>query len=158
MSVLADIDVFVESQNIEACYRFGKPDRDKSQKTLCFLWTGKTARKFYLTRKNLTVLIAANIILRKIQKFLQMRIWHPWMSQLSTTAESWRAVVSFMVASQEMALSESSVGKKIDLWRFSTWISFMGFFLTLILVMQISWCLTSIEWLSAIKLLVCCLF
>ena len=30
ITVLADIDVSVKSQDIEACHRFGKPDRDKS--------------------------------------------------------------------------------------------------------------------------------
>ena len=97
------------------------------KKYLCGLWTGRTVRKYYSTRRNLAVLIAANTILRKIQKILQMRIWHPWMSQLPTTAERWSAVVSFMVASPEMALSELNVGKKINLWRFSTWINFVGF-------------------------------
>ena len=76
ISVLADIDVFVTSQDIDACHRFGKPDRDSHRKQLCLLWTGKTA-KFYLTRKNLAVLIAANTILHKIKKVLQRRIWHP---------------------------------------------------------------------------------
>ena len=28
--ILADVDVFVERHDIEACYRFGKLDRDKS--------------------------------------------------------------------------------------------------------------------------------
>ena len=64
MSVLADIDVSRESQDIEACHRFGKPDRDNHRKEFCSLWTGKTARKFYSTRKNLAVLIAANTILQ----------------------------------------------------------------------------------------------
>ena len=111
ISVLADIDVLVESQDVEACHRFDKPDRDKSQKT-------KNCKTFYLTRKNLAVLITANTILRKIQIFLQLRIWHTSMSQLPTTAEGWRAVISFMVGSREMALSELNVGKKIDLWNF----------------------------------------
>ena len=137
VSNLADIDVLVESQDIEACHRFGKPDRDNSQKTILDFVNRKTVRKFYLTRKNLAVLITANTILCKTQKFLQIRICHPRMSQLPTTAESWSAVVSFMVASQEMAFSQSNVRRKIDLWRFSIWISFMGFFLTLILEMQI---------------------
>ena len=44
ISVLADIDVSVESQHIEACHRFSKPDRDKSQNT--------TAR--FVNRKNCT--------------------------------------------------------------------------------------------------------
>ena len=33
ISVLAD-DVFVESQDIKACHRFGKPDRCNSQETI----------------------------------------------------------------------------------------------------------------------------
>ena len=33
ISVLVHIDFSTESQDIEACDRFGKPDRDKSQKT-----------------------------------------------------------------------------------------------------------------------------
>ena len=129
ISVLADIIVLVKNQNTESCHRFGKPDRYKSQKTIVHIVNKKTTRKFYLTRKNLEVLITANTILCKIQKFLQKRIWHPWMSQLPTTVECWSAVVSFKFASWEIALSESNVRKKIDLWRFFIWISFMGFFL-----------------------------
>ena len=37
ISVLADIDVFVTSQDIDACHRFGKPDRDSHRKQLCLL-------------------------------------------------------------------------------------------------------------------------
>ena len=37
ISVLADIDVLVESQDTVACHRFGKYDRDKSQKTIVCL-------------------------------------------------------------------------------------------------------------------------
>ena len=118
ISVLADIDVLVESQDVEACHRFDKPDRDKSQKTIVRFVNRKNCKKFYLTRKNLAVLITANTILRKIQIFLQLRIWHTSMSQLPTTAEGWRAVISFMVGSREMALSELNAGKKIDLWNF----------------------------------------
>ena len=118
ISVLADIDVLVEIQDIEVCHRFGKPDRDKSQKTIVRFVNRKNCKKFYLTRKNLAVLITANTILRKIQIFLQLRIWHTSMSQLPTTAEGWRAVISFMVGSREMALSELNAGKKIDLWNF----------------------------------------
>ena len=105
------------------------------RKQLCILWTGKTARKTYLTRKNVAVLIAVNIVLHKIQKFLQMRIWHPCMSQLPTPAESWSAV-SFMVASWEMALSESKFWEKDRLMKIFHIDKLHGLFLTLILVMQ----------------------
>ena len=46
ISVLADIDVFVESQDIKACHRFGKPDREKSQKIFCILWAWKLQESF----------------------------------------------------------------------------------------------------------------
>ena len=62
ISVLADIDVLVESQDVEACHRFDKPDRDKSQKIIVRFVNRKNCKKFYLTRKNLAVLITANTI------------------------------------------------------------------------------------------------
>ena len=135
LSVLADIDVLVEIQDIEVCHRFGKPDRESPRKQLCVLWTEKSSRKFYLSRKKISSIDNSKQFYAKYQKFLQMRIWHPWMSQLPTTAESWSTIVSFMVAFREMTLSESNFGTKIDLCRFSIWISFMGFFPTLILGM-----------------------
>ena len=47
ISVLPDTDVLVESQDIEACHRFGKPDRDKSQKTIvCFVSRKKLQESF----------------------------------------------------------------------------------------------------------------
>ena len=72
--VLADIDVSVESQDIKGCHRFDRPDRDKSQKTIVRSVNRKNCKKVLFNKKNLTVLIAANTILRKIQKFLRMRI------------------------------------------------------------------------------------
>ena len=74
ITVLADIDVSVESQNIEACHRFDKPDRDKSEKTIVGFVNRKNCKKVLLNKKNVAVLIAANIVLHKIQEFLQMRI------------------------------------------------------------------------------------
>ena len=54
ISVLSDIDVLVESQNIEACHRFGKPDRDKSQKAIvCFVNT-KNCKKVLFNQKKLS--------------------------------------------------------------------------------------------------------
>ena len=135
ISVLADIDVLVEIQDIEVCHRFGKPDRDKSQKTIVRFVNRKICKKVLFIKKKLSSIDNSIQFCAKYQKFLQMRIWHPWMSQLPTTAESWSTIVSFMVAFREMTLSESNFGKKIDLSRFSIWISFMGFFRTLILGM-----------------------
>ena len=72
--VLADIDVLVESQDIEACQWFGKPERDKSQKTIVRFVNRKNCKKALFKKDLLSVWITANTILRKIQKFLQMRI------------------------------------------------------------------------------------
>ena len=53
ISVLADIDVLVESQDIVACHRFGKYDRDRFQKTIVCFVNWKTARKFSVTIKKI---------------------------------------------------------------------------------------------------------
>ena len=50
ISVLADIDVLIESQNIEACYKFGKGD--KSQKTIVHFENRKNCNKVF-NKKNL---------------------------------------------------------------------------------------------------------
>ena len=48
---LADIDVFVESEDVEACHKFGRPDRDKSQKTMvCFVNWKNCKKVLFLTR------------------------------------------------------------------------------------------------------------
>ena len=52
--ILADIDVSVESEDIEACHRFGKPDRDKSQKTIVQLVNRKNYKKVLFNKKNLS--------------------------------------------------------------------------------------------------------
>ena len=54
ISVLADIDVFVESEDIEACHRFDKPDRDKSQKTIVHLVNRKNCKKVLFNKKKLS--------------------------------------------------------------------------------------------------------
>ena len=72
--VLADVDVLVESQDIEACHRFGKPERDKSQKTTVRFVKRKNCKKALFKKKLLSLLITANTILCKIQKFLQIKI------------------------------------------------------------------------------------
>ena len=51
---LADIDVSVESQDIETCHRFGKPDRDKSKKTTVRFVNRKNCKKFLLNKKKLS--------------------------------------------------------------------------------------------------------
>ena len=54
ISVLADIDVFVESEDIEVCHRFGKPDRDKSQKTIVCFVNRKNCKKVLFNKKKLS--------------------------------------------------------------------------------------------------------
>ena len=54
VSNLADIDVLVESQDIEACHRFGKPDRDNSQKTILDFGNRKNSKKVLLNKKKLS--------------------------------------------------------------------------------------------------------
>ena len=53
ISVLADIDVFVERHYIEACNRFGKPDRQKSQKTIVPFVNRKNCKKVLFNKKKL---------------------------------------------------------------------------------------------------------
>ena len=107
------------------------------RKLLCVFVNRKNCKKVLFNKKKLSSIDNSKHN-AKSKKILQMSIWHPSMSQLPTTAENLSTVVSFLVASREMALSESSVGKKIDLWRFSIWIRFMGFFLTFLLVMHMT--------------------
>ena len=54
ISNLADIDVLVESQDIEACHRFGKPDKDKLQKTILDFVNRKNSKKVLLNKKKLS--------------------------------------------------------------------------------------------------------
>ena len=54
ISNLADIDVLVESQDIEACHRFGKPDKDKSQKTILDFVNRKNSKKVLLNKRKLS--------------------------------------------------------------------------------------------------------
>ena len=54
ISVLAFIDVFVESEDIEVCHRFGKPDRDKSQKTIVCFVNRKNCKKVLFNKKKLS--------------------------------------------------------------------------------------------------------
>ena len=54
ISVLADIDVLVEIQDIEVCHRFGKPDRDKSQKTIVRFVNRKVYKKVLFIKKKLS--------------------------------------------------------------------------------------------------------
>ena len=52
ISVLADISVLVKNQNTESCHRFGKPDRDKSQKTIVHI-EQKIYKKVLFNKKKL---------------------------------------------------------------------------------------------------------
>ena len=51
ISVLADIDLFVESQDIEVWHRFGKPDRDKPQKTIVRFAKRRNSKKMLFNKK-----------------------------------------------------------------------------------------------------------
>ena len=51
MSVLADTDVFVEYQDIEACHRFGKADRQKSKNTIVQLTNRKICKNILSNKK-----------------------------------------------------------------------------------------------------------
>ena len=59
MSDLADIDVFVEDRDIEACQRFGKPDNKK----LKVPFTNTKNCKKNIVKESLPVLIALNTTL-----------------------------------------------------------------------------------------------
>ena len=129
--------VFIERHDIEACHRFGKPDGDK--KRLRVLWTEKTARKFYpTTSKPDGIDCNKHNFTQNIKIFGNEKLTP--MNEL--IAHNCRRLnpSDFIQVASDMAFSESgrNVGRKIDLWRFSKWVSFMGFFLTLILVMQMT--------------------
>ena len=52
-SFLADIGVFFERHDIEACHMFGKSDRQKSQKMIVCLVNRKKCKKVLLNNKKL---------------------------------------------------------------------------------------------------------
>ena len=51
ISVLADIDGYMEHQDIEAWHRFGKADRQKSKKAIVRFTNGKNCKKFLSNKK-----------------------------------------------------------------------------------------------------------
>ena len=53
ISILADIDVLLESQDIEACHRFGKPNRDRSLKTIVLFVNRKNCKKVLFNKNKL---------------------------------------------------------------------------------------------------------
>ena len=115
MSILADIDVLLESQDIEACHRFGKPNWDRSLKTIVLFANRKNCKKVLFNKKKPSSIDNSKHNFTQNTKNFANENLTPMNESLPTTAESWSAVVSFMVASREMALSESNVGRKIDL-------------------------------------------
>ena len=54
MSVLAATDVLVQSQDIEGCHRSGKPDRDKSKKTIVRFVNRTNYKKVLFNNKKLS--------------------------------------------------------------------------------------------------------
>ena len=129
---------FCESQDIEACRRFGKPDRDKSQKTIVRRFGNINCTKILLNKKKLSSIDCSKHYFTENTQSFAIENLTPMNESIAWTAKSWSAVVSFMVASRGMELLELNVGKKINLLRFSTWIRFMGFFLKFILVMPMT--------------------
>ena len=54
ISMMSDINVNIEDNDITACHRFGKPNvRSKSKKKIFVLSTGKTAIRFSKIKRNL---------------------------------------------------------------------------------------------------------
>ena len=67
---MVDIDVFVEFNDIKACHRFEKLDKDKFQKTLLSFLTGKTVKSYCSIKRGLSVLIAvSNNLSQSIKTF-----------------------------------------------------------------------------------------
>ena len=48
ISILADIEVFVEHPDIEACHRFDKPNRQRSQLTIVQFINKKNAKQSFI--------------------------------------------------------------------------------------------------------------
>ena len=53
ISVLTDIDLYIEHQDIEACHKFGKADRQKSKKTIMWSTNRKNCKKVLPNKKKL---------------------------------------------------------------------------------------------------------
>ena len=61
ISVLGDIDVEVESSDIEDCHRIGKPDKANSKKTIIRFANRKYCKKALLNRKKLDKCVRFNL-------------------------------------------------------------------------------------------------
>ena len=53
ISVLSDIEVNISANDVEACHRIGKPDRNKSKKTIVHFLNRKHCKKALLNRRKL---------------------------------------------------------------------------------------------------------
>ena len=87
LSVLADIDVYMECQDIESYHRSGKADRQKFKKIIVQLVNRKNCIKVLSHKKSLVKLIAETTILATVQKYLPVRILQPWMRRLPITTD-----------------------------------------------------------------------
>ena len=56
-SVLSDIEVNVSANDVESCHRIGKPDRNKSRKTIVSFLNRKHCKKTLLNRRKLQNLV-----------------------------------------------------------------------------------------------------
>ena len=87
ISVLANIDVFVEHRDIEACHIFGNADRQKSKKTIVLFTKRKNCKKVLLNRKKL-----GKIDCRKRNFSCSTKIFareiYPWMNKLPISVVS----------------------------------------------------------------------
>ena len=165
ISVLADIDVLVESQDIVACHRFGEYDRDRFQKTIVCFVNWKTARKFSITIKkincidnskhnfmqNTTIFANENLtpmnesIAYNCRRLKHISLIHGCFSRDGIVRikrqEKDRPVKIFHMDKFHMLFPDFDLGDA-DEWQGR----------------HISWCLANSEWLGAAKLLVCGLF
>ena len=90
LSVLADLDVYMECQDIESYCRFGKADRQKFKKIIVQFVNRKNCIKVLSHKKSLVKLIAETTVLATVQKYLPVRILQPWMRQLPITTDKFK--------------------------------------------------------------------
>ena len=74
ISMMSDINVNIEENDIEACHRFGKPDvRSKSKKTVVRFVNRKNCNKIFENKKKLAKLNNNKLTLEREHKFLLMK-------------------------------------------------------------------------------------
>ena len=104
ISMVSNINVNIEENDIKLCHRFGKPDATSKSKKTIVLLTGKISIKFLKIKRNLMKIIMESITSEREQKFLWVKAWHQWMSPLPSTVGSWSVRNSFILVIAEMEL------------------------------------------------------